>query len=567
MFTVEDVLTKNYPSIVSKPLIFKPLSYILRKLLHEKEAVGFASQYGHLSGFDFVEQILQYFEVSFLVRDDEKERIPANGRCVIIANHPIGSLDALALIKLITEVRRDVKVVANQMLMALTPMHELLLPVNNMQGNTPKQNLSNIHQHLKAEGIVLIFPAGEVSRLRPQGVRDTKWHSGFLKIAKSTKSPILPVFINAKNSPTFYSASMIFKPLATSLLVQEMFKQKQKSIGLRIGEIIPYGSYADMKLNINEQCRLFKRHIYKIATNKPSLFLTQKAIALAEDRRSIVKDLENSCELLGNTQDGKKIYLYRHKGSSAIMREIGRLREISFRAVGEGSNKRRDIDTYDNHYFHLILWDEKDLEIAGAYRFGDAKLLSEAEHPCGLYSASLFNYQKAMTPYFTEGLELGRSFVQPKYWGNRSLDYLWQGIGAFVSKYPQYRYLFGPVSIPGTFPQAAIHLLVNFYSVYFNHKACLAKPKLPVHLNSEPFYTFTGKDYDKEFTQLKNMLTHMNVKVPMLLKQYSEVALKGGSHYLAFNLDPDFNDCVDGLVMVDITQLKPNKKKRYMPAL
>jgi len=131
------------------------------------------------------------------------------------------------------------------------------------------------------------------------------------------------------------------------------------------------------------------------------------------------------------------------------MREIGRLREVAFRAVGEGTNRRRDVDAFDSHYFHLLLWDERHLEIAGAYRFGDAKVLSDPNHESGLYSATLFTYTDKMNPYFENGLELGRSFVQPQYWGKRNLAYLWQGIGAFIAEYSSYRYLFGPVSIPG----------------------------------------------------------------------------------------------------------------------
>lgn len=189
--------------------------------------------------------------------------------------------------------------------------------------------------------------------------------------------------------------------------------------------------------------------------------------------------------------------------------------------------------------------------------------MSDPEHPTGLYSATLFDYNQRMQNYFDNGLELGRSFVQPKYWGNRSLDYLWCGIGAFVSRYPKYRYLFGPVSIPGTFPQTAVTLLVDFYKCYYSNSELLASAKIPVLENASPVYEFDGNDYEKELLVLKELLAHMNVKIPTLLKQYGEVSVAGGSSYLAFNRDPDFNDCIDGLVMVDITKLRPKKRKRY----
>lgn len=566
MFTVDDVLNKHYPQVASNPLLCKPLSFVLRHLLHEREIKEFGETYPHHQDIDFVEQVLEFFNISYSIRDVEKERIPTEGRVVIVANHPIGSLDALALIKLVSEVRHDLKVVANQMLMAIEPLHDMLLPVNNMQGGTPKQHLTNIQNHLNDDGAILIFPAGEVSRLRPQGVRDTRWHTGFLRIARQAKSPVLPVFIDAKNSPMFYSVSMIYKPLATALLVKEMFKQRRKHLPMRIGELIPHEAYQNLSIGLKDQVKLFKRHLYRIGSNKKGIFATQASVALPEDRKELSRAIK-ACERLGETSDGKQIYLYKHTGYSPVMREIGRLREIAFRAVGEGTNKRRDIDSYDSHYFHLVLWDDEDLEIAGAYRFGDAQSLSREGHPTGLYSSTLFNYDKQNEAMFSQGLELGRSFVQPRYWGKRSLDYLWFGIGAFLSRYPKYRYLFGPVSISNTFPGPAKDLLVSFYQTHFPAKFGKATSKIPYRPSAEALNTFDGNDYKAEFTELKHLLANMGVNVPTLYKQYTEICHAPGAAFLDFNVDPDFCDCIDGLIVVDLTQLTEKKRKRYLPQI
>lgn len=246
MFSVSEVVNKHYPNVADKPWLSKSLNFFLRHLLHEKEISDFGEHYPHLHGVDFVEQVLEYFNVSYSIRDNEKECIPSQGRVVIIANHPIGSIDGLALIKLLSEVRQDVKVIANEMLMAITPLHDILLPVNNMHGGTAKECLNNIQSHLQNEGVLLIFPAGEVSRLRMEGIRDTNWNSGFLRMAKKAKAPIIPVFIDAKNSPLFYGVSMIYKPLSTMLLVKEMFKQRRKHLPMRVGEMIPYESYLSL---------------------------------------------------------------------------------------------------------------------------------------------------------------------------------------------------------------------------------------------------------------------------------------------------------------------------------
>ncbi|MDT0594978.1 GNAT family N-acyltransferase [Glaciecola petra] len=567
MFSVSDVLAKYYPNVAKKPLLSKTFTFVLRHLLHEKEMQEFAENYPHHQGTDFVEQVLEYFNISYSARNIEKERIPSEGKLVIIANHPIGSLDALALIKLISEVRTDTKVVANDMLMALPPMHEMLLPVNNMHGGTAKQNIINIQTHLQAEGVVIVFPAGEVSRLRPQGVRDTKWHSGFLKIANQSKAPILPIFIDAKNSPLFYGVSMLYKPLATMLLVKEMFKQKRKHIPMRVGEVIPYESYTGFNISRTHKIKLFKKHLYRIGQDKSGIFKTQSAIAEPENRTALFHALKDECVHLGETSDGKAMFLYSAKGQiSIILREIGRLREISFRAVGEGTNKRRDLDSYDQDYYHLILWDRDDLEIAGAYRFGDAKTIINKKSIKGLYSASLFDYQENMKQYFEHGLELGRSFVQPKYWGKRSLDYLWFGIGAFLKHHPNFRYLFGPVSMSDHYPKAAKNLLIAFYLLYFKQSQPTAIAKQAYVLPKDFEHPFSGTDYKADFIQLKHLLSNMGMAVPTLYKQYTETYEVGGVHFADFNIDPTFNNCVDGLVIADIDFLKPKKRARYMPS-
>lgn len=567
MISTDQILDEQLPKIKNNRYLHKPFRSILKYLLHEKEFQSFAEQYPHLQGPDFIEQVLEYFDFSYSVLDKEKARIPASGRVVIIANHPIGSLDGLALLKLVSDIRPDVKTIANDLLMAIKPLESMLLPVNNMKGSTPKQNLKRINDYLNNEGAVIIFPAGEVSRLKPNGVKDGQWRSGFYRIAKTTQSPILPIFVDGKNSAMFYSVSLLSKPLSTMLLVREMFKQKQKNVAMHIGEMIPYENYANDNLPLKTKIKLFQKHLYRIASNKSGLFKTQSAIASPEEPKFLKKAIEK-CQHLGATQDGKDIYLYNYQESSPIMRELGRLREIAFRAVGEGSGNRRDVDKYDAHYYHLILWDKEALEIVGAYRFADTKKLLEDNSKNAIYTQTLFNYDIEMAPYLEQGLELGRSFVQPKYWGKRSLDYLWYGIGAFIHRNPQYRYLFGPVSISNSLPKPAKDLMVYFYNLYFSHEQNIAQSNNPFEIDQFDIetlkQTFTGDDYKADFTQLKHLLANMGTSVPTLYKQYSELCEPGGVQFLAFGVDPDFNDCVDGLVLVDIHKMKEKKYQRYI---
>ncbi|RYV03294.1 GNAT family N-acetyltransferase [Shewanella sp. OPT22] len=572
IFTVDKVVKENLPKIEQKPWLAKPTKTMLKYLLNEKECNEIAMQHAHLTGVDFVEKVLESFNFNYSVPNTEIENIPCEGRVVIFANHPIGSLDALAMIKLISKVRSDIKVVANDLLMALGPLHNILLPVKNMTGGTPKQNLTAIHEHLKSEGAVLIFPSGEVSRLRPQGVRDTSWQSGFYKMACTCNAPLLPMFADAKNSAAFYGASMIYKPLATLMLVKEMFKQSKKTMPIRIGELIPIDAFKNNDFPLKVKIKLLKNHLYRVGRNRQGLFNTQSPISHPESRADLQHAL-NQCEQLGETADGKLIYLYEHKDSSPIMREVGRLREIAFRAVGEGTGERRDTDKYDPFYLHLILWDKSDLEIVGAYRFAKVDDVHQRVGRTALYSQSLFSYTPEFDSYFEKGLELGRSFVQPKYWGKRSLEYLWYGIGAFLQKHPQYRYLFGPVSLSGQLPERAKVLLVHFYQTQFLPCTCLANSKSPYMIPTElkrsldTLYDYSSNDkdtYNSNFRILKQTLSELGVAVPTLFKQYSELCKPGGVKFLDFGVDTDFNDCIDGLVLVDLEKLLPKKKAKYI---
>ena len=444
MLDIDQVVAKNFPKVAAKSWLFsKPVKSALRMLFHERELQKFQAQYPHLQGLDFVEQILEHFDFSYTINAKELERIPSTGRVVIVANHPLGTLDAAVLLKLVGQVRTDVKAVANQVLSSIKPIHSLLLPVDNMGGHTKPSQLKAVYQHLQHEGAVIIFPAGDVSRLGASGIKDGKWNRSFLQISSASRSPILPIYVNGRNSAFFYALSWLARPLSTLWLVREMYKQAKRSVAVSIGKLIAVEALDQVKLPMDAKAKLMKKHLYRLDSHKPALFATTSPIAHPEKRQVLRQELQ-ACERLGQTQDGKQIYLAEYRADSSLMREIGRLREIAFRAVGEGTGLRRDVDKYDAHCFQLVLWDEKDLEIVGAYRLCKIQqVLDASAEDAPLYSQTLFDFSPAMQPIMQQGLELGRSFVQPRYWGRRSLDYLWYGTGAFLRQHPEYRYLLG----------------------------------------------------------------------------------------------------------------------------
>jgi len=569
MLNIESAIQQKFPNFERKsPWIKKATLGLLRKISFEQEVNQFLDIHQDLKGFDFIEQVLEHFKFSYSISHRDRSNIPASGRVVIVANHPLGALDGLSLLKLVSEVRRDVKIVVNDMLMNFQAVKNLLLPVDNLTKATQKRSIADIINCLNNDEAVIVFPAGEVSRIRPNGVRDGKWTSGFLHFAKKTNSPILPIYVDARNSSLFYSSSMVYKPLAAMLLAHEIFNKNSQTITLRVGQSIPFQQIRGLPLAKKEMAKLIRRHLYRIGKGKSPLFETEQTIVHPQERRAIKKELQQA-ELLGETIDGKKIYLFNYQSDSAVMHEIGRLREVTFRQVGEGTGKKSDLDRYDRDYRHLILWDEYELEIAGAYRLAEVKNLFLKSDTRGIYSQELFDYdQEKMAHFFEQGIELGRSFVSPKYWGKRSLDYLWYGIGAYLKRYPKIRYLFGPVSLSDSYPEFAKALIISFYQHYFKDKYQLATARVPYRTDSNMQLrvndVITGIDYEADFKAMRVQLAHMNVRIPTLYKQYADLCETGGVRFIDFSIDVDFGNCIDGLVMVDLQALKPTKYKRYL---
>lgn len=564
MFSLDSVLDDLWPQ--ARPAPWQ--KSLLKRLFYEDEFQQFAAAHRHLKGLDMVEQVLEHLDILCAVSARDLEQIPEHGPLVIIANHPTGTLDGLALMYAVSRVRRDVKVVTNRMLTHLEPLSSLFIPVDNMGGRTAKTSLVQMEQHLQNAGVLIFFPAGEVSRPTRTGIRDKKWHSGFIKLASKLRAPLLPVHIQAHNSLLFYASTLVSPTLSMLLLMQQMFRRRHSQLPIKIGQQIAWHHWHSATLSSREMAEQCRQHVMRLGKGMPGIFKTQCAIARPEDRATLKRALAQA-ECLGKTSDGKVIYLWQRNGQedAPLLRELGRLREIAFRAVEEGSGKRRDTDCYDDDYLHLILWDDEDLEIVGAYRFMPTASQVERRGLEGLYSYSLFHYDDKMQDVLEHGIELGRSFIQPRYWGRRGLDYLWSGIGAYLARYPHYRYLFGPVSISGGLPPAARDLLVAFYRLWFpaTHPLAASRQPYPASL-PDVLAQFGGVDYVDDLTKLKSLLGNLGCGIPPLYKQYSELCEPGGVQFIDFGSDPAFNNCVDGLVLVDLCYLKANRYQRYIEA-
>ncbi|MBF6057584.1 lysophospholipid acyltransferase family protein [Thiomicrorhabdus heinhorstiae] len=570
MIHIENAIKEKWPTLEQKP-VYKMVLKLLKKLLHEDEINDFIEANRHLKGFAFLDHVLDHFDFSYQVNHRDLYHIPSEGRVIIVANHPIGSLDGLALLKLVRSVRPDVRIVASELLSHVDPLKSLFLAVDNFSQRASHKSLfKNMVTALEDEQALIIFPSGEVSRIRPNGVRDGIWKTGFIKLAQKTNAPVLPIYVDAKNSALFYSLSTLYKPLGTLMLVQEMFNKREQRIEFHIGKAIPAKAIAESEVQGKKLANRFRKHLYRLGKpkklKKKPFLETLETVAHPVDRKALKKELAAS-ELLGETSDGKKIYLFDYDADSAVMHEIGRLRELTFRTVEEGTGKQRDLDAYDALYRHLVLWDENDLEIVGAYRIGECATILEKKGIEGLYTSTLFNLKEDIQPLLKDSLELGRSFVQPKYWGKRSLDYLWFGIGAYLVKNPQVRYMFGPVSLSNAYPQQAKELISGFYLQQFGDHQTLAEGKRPFQLNKASQAIaeteFSG-DYQGAYKKLNALLALEGVKVPTLFKQYAELCDDKGCRFIDFSVDPDFNDCIDAFIFVEIDKIKSKKRERYM---
>ncbi|MBN8262874.1 MAG: lysophospholipid acyltransferase family protein [Xanthomonadales bacterium] len=563
MVQLEQRLQQRFPQWFRgrRASIARPLLRGIARWSRLDEIDAFLAANGHVRDFDFVAAAMRHLGAGYDVEATDLARIPAHGRLLVVANHPSGALDALALLDMLGKVRRDVRIVANDLLSAIEPLSGLLLPVRILGGRPTPDSVQAIEQALLREECVVVFPAGEVSRLGPRGIRDGRWRRGFLRFARRCVAPVLPVRVQARNSAFFYGASALFKPVGTALLAREMFARRQRRIVLRVGA--PLAVPADAR--DEAVLRDIRRSVYALGQRAVVATVAgPEAIAAAEDPQ-LVSEAVATLRLLGETSDGKQIRVGRLAVDSALLREIGRLREITFRAVGEGSGRRRDLDAWDSWYEHIVLWDASVGRIAGAYRIARGAPVLAAQGLRGLYTASLFDFGEAMLPRIAQGMELGRSFVVPDYWGGRSIDYLWQGIGAYLRAHPQVRYLFGAVSISAALPQAARTQIAAHYARWHGGPEGEATARRPFAYAAAADGD-AAMDAETAYRVLKANLDALGAQVPMLYKQYVDLCEPGGARFLAFGVDPDFSDAVDGLIEVDLACMREKKRQRYLAA-
>ncbi len=565
MLRIETTLDQQMPWLAAHPRLRRPVLGLLERIAGEQGFNRALAELGPLQGFDFVERALEYLGAAYRVAHREREHIPAEGPVLVVANHPLGMLDALALLHLLGSVRRDVRVLGNAVLDALPQLRRFLIPVDVFGGRTTAR-LRGAYRALERGEALLLFPAGEVSRIGPTGVRDGRWSEGFARLAARTGARVLPVHVAARNSAAFYGMSMLAPPLATALLPREVLNPPRTDIGLCIGGLIGADELRRVGGSPRRIAALMRRHVYRLPRGDRALFGAAAPIAQPEPADAVRAALVRAEPLL-ELADGKRLLLLAGAADCPALREIGRLRELAFRRVGEGSGRRRDLDAYDAHYEHLVLWDESHLRIAGAYRLGHGVRILGERGLTGLYSAELFDYRPEALPLLQRGLELGRSFIAPAYWRSRALDQLWLGIGAYLRRHPAIGCVFGPVSLSAALPRTAIDRIVAVYRHYFglDGLACGRRRYRPLRAIEEAVVEAVGAlPPEQGLAWLRQSLERDGVSLPVLYRQYVDLVTPAGVRFLDFSSDPAFAGCIDGLVMLDLAALRPSKWARYL---
>ena len=332
--------------------------------------------------------------------------------------------------------------------------------------------------------------------------------------------------------------------------------------------MIPAKVFSSSMISDAYQTKLLRKHVYKLGFNGKPVYITEKNVIRPVDRKSIKRELSRA-DLINITKDGKRIYLTTKNESPETVNEIARLRELTFRKVGEGTGKKLDLDKYDEFYFHLVVWDDNDLEIVGAYRIGVGKIINSKLGIQGFYTSTNFDFSdEFIHTYLNNSIELGRSFVQKKYWNTNALNYLWQGIGAYLQNYPSVKYMFGGVSISNSYPGFAVEAMVFYFTKWFPPQTELAnshrKYLIGDRKKEELSQTFVGRNAKEDYKILKNMLRPVGYSIPVLYKHYSDLCENNGVQFMDFGIDPDFENCVDGLIFVNVDLIKEEKKQKYI---
>ena len=563
--------------------IFSILKLPLSKLLHLNTLNSKYAE-AHVPGEDhrFTDRALGALNIRCDVSEDDIARIPTQGPVVVVSNHPFGAVEGMLLISMLASVRRDVKFLANFILARIPEMCPWIIQVDPFgSAASAGRNIRPMREAmswLREGGMLGVFPAGEVSHLtlKQRRITDPPWSDTVARLIRKTEATVLPIYFGGHNSTLFQILGLVHPRLRTVMLPRELIRKCNSQIPMRIGNPIPFRKMSrfEKDSDLTEYIRMRTYFLAKRPTQKAdekeeasSNSVQGTAILPPVEAALIRKDLNSlpAEQLLAESGD-YQAYCTRKNQSPHLMQEIGRLREVTFREVGEGTGKETDLDEFDDYYTQLFVWNKVRREIVGAYRLGLSDEIIAQRGIKGLYTRSLFKFNGRLMDQIGPAIELGRSFIRVEYQREYApLHLLWMGIGQFVLRHPKYRMLFGPVSITNRYQSVSRHLLMDFLKLnnFAPRLASMVKPTNPMKAKKGRLNSAERSRLVNDLDDVTTLITELEADkcgIPVLLKHY----LRLGGQLLGFNLDPQFNDALDGLILVDLLKTPRRVLDKYL---
>lgn len=562
-----------------------PVASIVMKLTKITEVNHMYDALKHLSGHEFFKAWIEYRKLKYIVFAEDLAKIPKEGPFIVVSNHPLGAIDGVLMIKILMEVRPDFKVMGNFLLTKIEPMRPYVISVNPFEGRKEAYNsatgMRGALQHLEAGGCLGIFPAGEVSNTNNKygEILDREWEKPALKLIKKAKVPVIPMYFHAKNSNLFYRASKIHPDLQTLLLPAEMMHKREKPIRIRIGKAISQ-KLMDENESLEELGNFLRKKVYRLKSyydkrkslpeilKIPNLAIKFPILKSANIIQNIIDETPaqdiidevkklKSLDKMMFANGNYEVYFAKYEDIPSIMREIGRQRELTFRAIGEGSNLPFDLDKYDTYYHHLFLWDNQEQRLVGAYRMGLGSEIMKKYGNDGFYTSSLFEFDVELQPFFRKVIEMGRAYISVDYQQKPlPLFLLWRGIVHVCLRNPDHKFLMGGVTISDKFSEFSKSLMIEFMRSHYFDSAVAQyvhpKNQFKVHLKERDKNLFF-EEMDADLNKLDKIIDDLEpqMRMPVLIKKY----IKQNAKVIAFNVDPAFNDAIDGLMYIRISDL------------
>jgi len=534
----------------------------------------------------FSDRVLDQIGVTYTFDAAHLDAIPKTGPVIVVANHPFGGIEGIVLMALLKKVRPDVKTMANFMLSLIPEMREDFIFVDPFASRSAvRANIRPIKESLgwlKEGHMLMVFPSGEVSSLdrKVMRVRDPAWSPSIAALVRKSGATVVPMYLPGRNSMLFSVAGLIHPLLRTLMLPRQMCCMGGRTIQVRIGTPLSTKALEAHATDDVQMIRYLRFRSYLLAERESHRsrhhfllhppMLPQDPVIAPEPTEVLVRELAALPPRRKLAENGDMQVWYAPATEIPhILQEIGRLREVTFRIVGEGTGNAIDLDDFDPYYYHLFLWNTTRQEIAGCYRLGLADVIIDQHGIKGLYTRTLFKFDERLLASIGPAVEMGRSFVRLEYQkAFTSLLLLWRGIALFIAQNPRYKTLFGPVSITNEYREASRCMMLACLrqTCWDEGLAKMVSPRIPPKPPKQaewsmPDYAYLLNDLD-QVADYVSEIEPDGKDVPVLIKQYAKL----GGKLLAFNLDPDFSSVVDGLITVNLTQTPRRILRRYMGA-